>query len=175
MAPFHPTGIIIEIVGLNAADRGRSCEEHTVCGAEALKIDSVVRFRAEQINVNGTEETALAAYWVTDGVYRCKVGFLPRHLIKHKDNYDGKTAQIVEFLDTSTCPSARAKSLRNCGIARAALLEGPVPKAAATVTNVEDDPGTIYIERTQRTPTKKRTKSPTKKKDSAAKKRFNQV
>ena len=175
MAPFHPTGIIIEIVGLNAADRGRSCEEHTVCGAEALKIDSVVRFRAEQINVNGTEETALAAYWVTDGVDRCKVGFLPRHLIKHKDNYDGKTAQIVEFLDTSTCPSARAKSLRNCGIARAALLEGPVPKAAATVTNVEDDPGTIYIERTQRTPTKKRTKSPTKKKDSAAKKRSNQV
>ena len=175
MAPFHPTGIIIEIVGLNAADRGRSCEEHTVCGAEALKIDSVVRFRAEQINVNGTEETALAAYWVTDGVDRCKVGFLPRHLIKHKDNYDGKTAQIVEFLDTSTCPSARAKSLRNCGIARAALLEGPVPKAAATVTNVEEDPGTIYIERTQRTPTKKRTKSPTKKKDSAAKKRFNQV
>ena len=177
MAPFHPTGIIIEIVGLNAADRGRSCEEHTVCGAEALKIDSVVRFRAEQINVNGTEETALAAYWVTDGVDRCKVGFLPRHLIKHKDNYDGKTAQIVEFLDTSTCPSARAKSLRNCGIARAALLEGPVPKAAAatTVANVEDDPGMIYIERTQRTPTKKRTKSPTKKKDSAAKKRFNQV
>ena len=178
MAPFHPTSIIIEIVGLNAADHGRSCKEHTVCGAEALKIDSVVRFRAEQINVNGTEETALAAYWVTDGVDCCKVGFLPRHLIKHKDNYDGKTAQIVEFLDTSTCPSARAKSLRNCGIARAAILEGPVPKAAAataTVTNVEDDPGMIYIERTQRTPTKKRTKSPTKKKDSAAKKRLNQV
>ena len=68
MAPFHPTGIIIEIVGLNAADRGRSCEEHTVCGAEALKIDSVVRFRAEQIVMNGKEETALAVFWVTDGV-----------------------------------------------------------------------------------------------------------
>jgi hypothetical protein len=113
---------------------------------------------------------------VTDGVDQCKVGFLPRHLIKHKDNYDGKTAQIVKFLDTLTCASARAKSLHICGIARAALLEGPVPKAAAatTVANVEDDPGMIYIERTQRTPTKKRTKSPTKKKDSA-KKRFNQV
>jgi hypothetical protein len=167
MAPFHPTGIIIEIVGLNAADRGRSCEELTVCGAEVLKINSVVRFRAEQINVNGTEETALAVYWVTDGVDQCKVGFLPRHLIKHKDNYDGKTAQIVEFLETLTCPSARAKSLRNCGIARAALLEGPVPKAAAATVNNVEDPGIIYIERTQRTPTKKRTKSPTKKKDSA--------
>jgi hypothetical protein len=68
MAPFHPTGIIIEIVGLNASDRGRSCKEHAVCGTEALKIDSVVRFRAEQINVNGTEETAMAVYWVTDGI-----------------------------------------------------------------------------------------------------------
>ena len=168
MAPTHPNGIIVEIVGLNASDRGRSCKEHTVCGAEALKIDSVVRFRAEQIDVNGTEETAVAVYWVTDGVDQCKVGFLPRHLIKHKDNYDGKTAQIVEFLENSTCPSARAKSLRNMGIARAALLEGiGLTKAATTtVANVED-PGVIYIDRTQRTPTKKRTKSPAKKKDSA--------
>jgi hypothetical protein len=54
------------------------------------------------------------------------------------------------------------------GIARAALLEGPVPKAAATVANVED-PGMIYIERSKHTPTKKRTKSPTKMKDSAKK------
>ena len=169
MAPTHPMGIIIKIVGLNASDRGRSCEEHTVCGAEVLKIDSVVRFRAEQINVNGTEEMALAVYWVTDGVDRCKVGFLPRHLIKHKDNFkNGKTAQIVEFLETSTCPSARAKSLRNSGVARAALLEGPVPKAAATVATVAnvEDPGIIYIDSTQRTPTKKRTNTPTKKKDS---------
>ena len=144
MAPFHPTGIIIEIVGLNAADRGRSCEEHSVCGAEVLKIDSVVRFRAEQINVNGTEETALAVYLVTDGVDRCKVGFLPRNLIKHQDKYDGKTAQIVEFLDTLTCPSAKAKSLCNMGIARAALLEGigPTKAATTTVANVED-PGVI--------------------------------
>jgi hypothetical protein len=87
-----------------------------------LKIDSVVRFRAEQIDVNGIEETALAVYWVTDGFERCKVGFLPRHLIKHKDNYDGKTAQIVEFLETLTCPSTRSKSHHNMGVARASAL-----------------------------------------------------
>ena len=154
MAPFHPTGIIIEIVGLNAADRGRSCEEHTVCGAEALKIDSVVRFRAEQIVMNGKEETAMAVFWVTDGVDQCKVGFLSRHLVKHKDHYDGKTAQIVEFLETSTCPSARAKSHRNKGVARAVLLEAPAPKTATATAN--ENPNVIYIDRTKRTPTKKR-------------------
>jgi hypothetical protein len=68
MALTHPTGITIKIVGLKASDHGRSCKEHTVCGAEVLQIDSVVRFRAEQIEVNGKEETAMAVYWVTDGV-----------------------------------------------------------------------------------------------------------
>jgi hypothetical protein len=167
MAPTHPTGVIIEIVGLNASDHGRSCEEHTVCGAEVLEIDAVVRFKAEQIVVNGKEETALAVFWVTDGVDRCKVGFLPRHLIKHKDNYDGKTAQIVEFLDTSACPSARAKSHRNKGVARAVLLEAPAPKTATSTAN--EDPNVIYIDRTKRTPTKKRSSTTTPDKDSAKK------
>jgi hypothetical protein len=108
---------------------------------------------------------------VTDGPDCCKFGFLSRHLVKHKDNYDGrKTAQIVEFLETSTCPSARSKSHRNMGVARAALLEAPGKKAAATASdvNTNKDPGFIYIDRTKCTPTKKRS-TPTKKKDSTKK------
>ena len=45
---------------------------------------TLVRFRSIQIWCNGEEETALAVYWVMDGIDRCRVGFLPRHLLKHK-------------------------------------------------------------------------------------------
>jgi hypothetical protein len=117
--------------------------------------------------VNGKEETALAVFWVTDGVDRCKVGFLSRHLVKHKDHYDGKTVQIVEFLETLACPSARAKSHRNKGVARAVLLEAPAPKTATATA--KEDPNIIYIDRTKRTPTKKRSSTKTPKKDSAKK------
>eukprot|EP00977_Amphora_coffeiformis_P011672 scaffold2806_cov178-Amphora_coffeaeformis.AAC.1 len=57
---------LIHIVGINASDRGRSCEEHECCGS-VLEPDSLVRIRAVQIVVSGEEETALAVYWVTDG------------------------------------------------------------------------------------------------------------
>lgn len=47
----HPNEPLVEIVGIEEGGRGRSCEEHRVCG-EALAIDSVVRFRCIQI-ING--------------------------------------------------------------------------------------------------------------------------
>ena len=47
----HPNEPLVEIVGIEEGGRGRSCEEHGVCG-EALRIDSVVRFRTIQI-ING--------------------------------------------------------------------------------------------------------------------------
>ena len=43
MAPkHHPTGVQVEVVGITASNRGRSCEEHEVCGA-VLEVDSVVQ------------------------------------------------------------------------------------------------------------------------------------
>ena len=83
-----PTGVVIDIVGINASSNGRSCEEHKVCGS-VLKMDSLVRFREVQIIVKDKEETTLAVYWVTDGVDHCCVGFLPRHMVKYKEAYDG--------------------------------------------------------------------------------------
>jgi hypothetical protein len=65
----HPSGILVDIVGTEAGNRGRSCEEHDVCGS-VLELDCVVRFRAMQIVVEGVEQTALAVYWVTDGIDR---------------------------------------------------------------------------------------------------------
>lgn len=47
----HPDEPLVEIVGIEEGTRGRSCEEHKVCG-QALFPDYVVRFRTIQI-ING--------------------------------------------------------------------------------------------------------------------------
>ena len=41
-----------------------------------------MRLRKVQVVVDGREETAVAAVWVTDGMERCRVGFL--HLGRHQ-------------------------------------------------------------------------------------------
>jgi hypothetical protein len=120
-------GVVVDIVGIEASNSGRSCEEHDCCGS-VLQLDYVVRFRRVQIvGDDGKEESALAVYWVTDAIDRCRVGFLPRHLLKHKEALDGRAeyraAQIVEFLALSESPSDKAKSRRSAGVCRAVLLE----------------------------------------------------
>ncbi len=67
---FHPPGIVIEIVGTEAGDRGRTCEEHTVNCGVVLEEDVVVLLWKVQVVVDGREETAIAAVWVTDGINR---------------------------------------------------------------------------------------------------------
>ena len=134
--PYHPSGILVDIVGINASDKGRSCEEHANCGS-VLKIDTLVRFRSVQIWCDGQEEMALAVYWVTDGIDRCRVGFLPRHLLKHKEAYNGKLAQIVEFVAESNSPADRAKSHRCYGLCRAVLVEAEMEEDEE---NVHDSP-----------------------------------
>ena len=88
----HPTGVTVEIVGIEASNNGRSCEEHNVCGS-VLCDDVIVRLRLVQIiyQDQGKEEeteTAIAAYWVSDG----------HLLISTADkHYDGALAQITEI------------------------------------------------------------------------------
>ena len=94
-SPMHPSGVVLDIVGTNRDDRGRSCEEHEVNCGEVLAEDVVVRLRKVQILVEGMEETAIACYWVTDGIDRCRVGFLMRHMVQHADKYDGALAQVT--------------------------------------------------------------------------------
>jgi hypothetical protein len=50
--PHLPSTTLIEIVGINEGGRGRSCDEHDVCGSAVLHIDCFVRLRAIQI-LNG--------------------------------------------------------------------------------------------------------------------------
>lgn len=126
----HPSGIVVDIVGINEPNRGRSCEEHSCCGS-LVAPDVVVRFRTVQLEreiVNEAnpevEATAIAVYHVTGGIDGCRVGFLRRHLLKYKDEYDGRLAQVTEVLgEKSESPSDRAKHHRNRGCATAVLIE----------------------------------------------------
>jgi hypothetical protein len=48
--------------------------------------------RKLQLMVAGKEEMAITEIWVTDGVDRCHVGFVPCHMVKHAARYDGALA-----------------------------------------------------------------------------------
>ncbi len=122
--PIHPSGIVVEIVGTEMSCQGRSCEEHEICG-EVLKEDVVVRLRKIQLVVEGKEETAIAAIWVTDGIDRCRVGFIPRHMVRHAARYDGALAQVTRVFssDPETCNSTeRRLFFKNKGYCRAAII-----------------------------------------------------
>lgn len=125
--PTHPTGVCVEIVGTIVGDRGRSCEEHAVCGS-VLEPDMVVRLRKVQILVEGMEETAIACYWVTDGIDRCRVGFLMRHMVQHADKYDGALAQVTRvFSDREgECTKTERRQYHHYrGYCHATILSSP--------------------------------------------------
>jgi hypothetical protein len=62
---FHPPGIVVEIVRTEAGDQGHSCDEHPANCGEVLEPDVVVRLLKVQLMIEGREETAIAAVWVT--------------------------------------------------------------------------------------------------------------
>ena len=56
----HPSGITVEIVGIEASNNGRSCEEHDVSGSILIE-DVVVRLRKVQVvNEKGMVPSAVA-------------------------------------------------------------------------------------------------------------------
>ena len=92
----HPWGRTVEIFGIQSPGNGCSCEEHPICGC-VLQEDSVVRFRKVQVLIDGKEESAIAAFWVSDGVDRCRVGYLPKFHVTHWKSLEGALAQIKEI------------------------------------------------------------------------------
>ena len=120
----HPPGDSVDIVGICARNQGRSCECHRTCG-EVVKEDVVVRFRRVQVVVKGKEETAIAVYWVTEGIDRCRVGFLPRHLTMRAHRYDDVLAQVVGVYGSETDNESkyvREKAHKNKGFAEAIII-----------------------------------------------------
>ena len=119
----HPSGVTVEIVGIARGDRGRSCEEYDVCGA-VLQEDCVVWiWHVQIIGATGNEESALAAYWISNGIDCCSVGFLPRHLLKQWEENDGSIAQVVDIYKGSDSPAKKRKNVRNSGYCEAVLNE----------------------------------------------------
>ena len=47
--PTHPSGVVVEIVGTERGDQGRSCEEHEVNCGEVLAEDVVVRLHTHDV------------------------------------------------------------------------------------------------------------------------------
>jgi hypothetical protein len=47
----HPSGVRVEIVGIQEGNRGRSCEQHNYCGS-IIGLDTVLRLQKVQI-LNG--------------------------------------------------------------------------------------------------------------------------
>ena len=71
----------------------------------------------------GVEETALAAYWVTDGVDRCQVNFTPWHLVKDEDKFDGVLAQVTEVYSVDDTNNHKKKKVyKNFGFAKAVFI-----------------------------------------------------
>lgn len=118
-------GRVVDIVGINIGDCGRSCEEHIAYCGVVLAPDVLVRLVKEDIMVEGRIETVVAAYWVTDSVERCRVGFVPRFMVvQHADSLNGLLAQVTEVFNKYH-PSAaiREKVHRNFGFCHVTILD----------------------------------------------------
>ncbi len=68
----------------------------------------VVRLWKVQVVIDGRKEAAIAAIWETDGIDRCRVGFLKCHMVQHATHFDGALAQVTcDFSsDPGSCDSA---------------------------------------------------------------------
>lgn len=84
------------------------------------------------LNTSGAEETAIAAYLVSDGIDQCWVGFLPRYFVSHAKKYDGALAQITEkYRRASESSSKRKKYHHYCGCCVAAIISFIPPPAVS--------------------------------------------
>ncbi len=129
----NPSGLVLDIVGIAAGDRGRCCEDHMVCCGQLLEKDFIVRLRKEKIlvpnvlAVKGKKRyryvTAITVNWVADGVDRCRVGFLPRAYALEGPIYEGVLSWVTKVFSKSDQSRAiRDKWLLNNGFAHATVI-----------------------------------------------------
>ena len=124
---YHPRGDTVEIVGVNSLTNRRSCEEHGICGEVVIE-DVVLHLRKVQVQINQQEQSAIAAFWVSDGIDRCRVGYLPKAYVKNWKQYDGALVQVIEVYSAeSDSPMKRQKFHRNHGLAVAVVISSAEP------------------------------------------------
>ena len=106
---YHPCGCTVEIIGVNSPTNGQSCEEHPICGEVVIE-DVVLHLRNVQVLINQQEESAVAAFWVSDGIDRCCIGYLPKVYIKNRKQYEGALVQVIEvYSGDSDSPTKHQK------------------------------------------------------------------
>ncbi len=121
---FHPSGVVVGIVGTGVRDRGCSCEEHPNNCGKVLAGNVVVRLHKVQIVVDGCKEMEIVAYWVSDSIDCCRVGFLPCHIVKHAVHYNRALAQVTRvFSDDPACSDSAERRMfhKNKGCCLAAI------------------------------------------------------
>ena len=126
---YHPRGDTVEIVGVNSPTNGRSCEEHRICGEVVIE-DVVLRLRKVQVQINQQEQSAIAAFWVSNGIDCCRVGYLPKAYVKNWKQYDGALVQVIEVYSAECdSPTKRQKFHRNHGLAVAVDISSAEPSS----------------------------------------------
>jgi hypothetical protein len=145
----HPSGETLEILGIECGTNGRTCECHPQYCGEVVKEDVVLRLRKVQVVIDGIEETAIAAFHVSDAIDQCRVGFLGRHLVRHWMMYEGVLVQVVSVYSAeSDNKEERKKFHRNLGCCKAgiisvSLLHRPAKKTATDGTTQTDEASPI--------------------------------
>ena len=117
---------------MNSPTNGRSCEEHCICGEVVIE-DVVLRLRKVQVQINQQEQSAIAAFWVSDGIDRCRIGYLPKAYVKNWKQYDGALVQVIEIYSAeSDSPTKHQKFHRNHGLAMAVVISSAEPCSPVT-------------------------------------------
>ena len=136
----HPTGEIVEIVGINSNINGQSCEEHDTCGC-VLAEDTLIRLQKHQVFINRHEQSAVGVYWVSDGVDRCLLGFLHCHQVKNLNKLEGALSQVTEvYSDNSESPTKCHKHKKNFGCAIAAIMSSKEPNKVRKAKKMSQSP-----------------------------------
>ncbi len=65
------------------------------------------------LNSLGREETAIAAYHVSDGIDQCCVGFLQRQFVAQAKTFDGVLAQVTEVYSVGSDSQIKRKKCRH--------------------------------------------------------------
>jgi hypothetical protein len=112
-----------KVAGLKYLSNGRSSVSYRCCG-EYLQKDSLVSFRSSVAEVNVKIEEAVSVIRVRNKFGSCKIGFLPRNIVKAtKEKLVCKFAQIIElhicFERNFVCNTSH----KNRGMASFRLLE----------------------------------------------------
>ena len=103
--------------------------------------DVVLRLRKVQVQMNQQEQSAIAAFWVLDGIDHSRVGYLPKPYVKNWKQYDGALVQVTEVYSAdSDSPTKRQKFHRNHGLAMAVIISSAEPCSQVTKKQKTNSP-----------------------------------